>query len=237
MSTHSPDDEIVLDTLKESFSVLTLETPVERIESAGQTRRRQRRLLVGSGGVAVAAFVALGVQGVGNPPTAPPSAATGAPLHVQLDGFTVDADGHGNVDVTWDKSKYFSDPAGLQSALDRAGFPVLVKFGEFCKGASDSGTLDVHGQGPGVDAVMTGERVSASVVRFTFHTDKVPAGQELFIGYLSPAQLQTTHGNPGSVERLVPRQGPLTCTTTPPPPNPLIPPSEGLGGDPAKPAA
>ena len=39
---------------------------------------------------------------------------------------------------------------------------------------------------------------------------------ELFIGYLSPAQLAVTQGQPGSVERLVPTGVPLTCTTQAP---------------------
>ncbi len=47
----------------------------------------------------------------------------------------------------------------------------------------------------------------------------MPAGKELFIGYLTPSQLALTHGNPGSVERLVSTGVPLTCTTQPPPPN------------------
>jgi hypothetical protein len=236
MNTHPTDDESVFGALRESFATLDMHTPVERIEAAGHTRRRHRRLLLGSGGVAAVALVTLGVQGAGHPPTAPPTAAAGTPLHFQLDGFTVDADGHGKVDVTWDKSRYFSDPTGLQAALERAGFPVLVRTGEFCRGQSDPGTLDPHGRGPGVDAVMTGDRVSDSVVRFTFHTENMPAGQELFIGYLTPAQLQVTHGLPGSVERLVPREGPLTCTTTPPPPD-LSRLAPGTSGGGAKPAA
>jgi hypothetical protein len=47
----------------------------------------------------------------------------------------------------------------------------------------------------------------------------MPAGEELFIGYLSPSQLAVTHGQPGSVERLVPTGVPLTCTTAAPLPH------------------
>ena len=42
---------------------------------------------------------------------------------------------------------------------------------------------------------------------FTFTPSAMPAGEELFIGYLSPSQLAVTHGRPGSVERLVPDRG------------------------------
>ncbi len=54
-------------------------------------------------------------------------------------------------------------------------------------------------------------------VVFTFDRSGLPAGDELFIGYLSPAQLAITHGAPGSVERLVPTNTTLTCTTQAPP--------------------
>ena len=52
---------------------------------------------------------------------------------------------------------------------------------------------------------------------FTFTPAAMPAGKQLFIGYLNAAQLASVHMNPGSVERIVPAHGPLTCTTTPPP--------------------
>ena len=55
----------------------------------------------------------------------------------------------------------------------------------------------------------------------------MPAGKQLFIGYLSPAQLAVTHGQPGSVERLVSTGVPLTCTTQAPPPGPR---DNGPGG-------
>jgi hypothetical protein len=47
----------------------------------------------------------------------------------------------------------------------------------------------------------------------------MPAGKQLFIGYLTPAQLAVTGGQPGSVERLVSTGVPLTCTTQAPPAN------------------
>jgi hypothetical protein len=45
----------------------------------------------------------------------------------------------------------------------------------------------------------------------------MPAGKQLFIGYLNSAQLAVTQGRPGSVERLVSTGVTLTCTTTAPP--------------------
>jgi hypothetical protein len=50
-------------------------------------------------------------------------------------------------------------------------------------------------------------------VQLVFSPAAIPPGKQLFIGYLSPAQLAVTDGHPGSIERLVPIEGPLTCTT------------------------
>jgi hypothetical protein len=99
----------------------------------------------------------------------------------------------------------------------RATIPVLIKEGVFCKGPGDNGYLDPSGVGPGVSRVMTAEQQAGGAVAFVFTPSAMPAGDELFIGYLSPSQLAVTHGRPGSVERLVPAGVPLTCTTQPPP--------------------
>ena len=151
-----------------------------------------------------------------------PSLSTGAgPVHIRTAAFTVDTSTGGTVQVTLDKSQYIhysQDIAALQQALREAGFPVLIKEGVFCKGPRDDGTLDPSGVGPGVSRVMRGEDRPGGTVAFTFTPSAMPAGEELFIGYLSPAQLAATHGRPGSVERLVPTGVPLTCTTQPPVP-------------------
>jgi hypothetical protein len=87
------------------------------------------------------------------------------------------------------------------------------------EGPQDDGYLDPSGVGPRVDRVMKGERQADGTVVFVFAPSAMPAGKELFIGYLSPSQLAVTHGQPGSVERLVPTGVPLTCTTQAPPPH------------------
>ena len=66
---------------------------------------------------------------------------------------------------------------------------------------------------------MKGEGQADGTVVFVFTPSAMPAGKELFIGYLSPSQLAVTHGQPGSVERLVPTGIPLTCTTQAPAPH------------------
>jgi hypothetical protein len=185
-------------------------------------RRPTTRTGVLAAGTAVAALtgLALGVQALSHRPATPPPArlSTGpGSVHIHTAAFTVDSYTDGTLHVTWNKNQYFHDHAGLQQALREAGFPVLIKEGMFCQGPDDNGHLNPSGVGPGVSQVMKGERHDGTVV-FVFTPSAMPAGKELFIGYLTPAQLAITHGNPGSVERLVSTAGPLTCTTQAPPP-------------------
>ncbi|MFF5228219.1 hypothetical protein [Dactylosporangium sp. NPDC000521] len=237
MNDHDTD---VLDTLRGSLDAVTMGTPVEDIVTAGQARRSRRRLAAVAAGTVAVAGVALGVASLANPPAAPPAPIaapgtnTATEVHVRTVAYTVDSRADGTVQVTWTKRQWFEDPAGLEAALRQAGFPVVVKVGEFCAGPGDDLTL-VHGTGPGVTDVV--RPVPGADATFVFDASALPPGKQLFIGYLSPAQLEVTGGSPGSVERLVSIDTPLTCTT-------VAPPREGrpAGGEadpsakPAKPA-
>ncbi|MGW2519407.1 hypothetical protein ACWC09_20795 [Streptomyces sp. NPDC001617] len=214
MNEHDTD---VLDALRASLADVTLDTPLETIVADGRARRRGRRIALTAGATAVAAGLALGVPSYGHPSTAPPTSsgalATGAgTVHIRTAAYTIDSLKSGALRVSWDKQAYFDDHAGLEKALHEAGFPVQMKVGEFCKGPNDDGKLE-HGVGTGVDQVMKGRRVADDKVTFDFFPDAMPAHTELFIGYLDSAQLAITGGRPGSVERLVPTDQPLTCTT------------------------
>jgi hypothetical protein len=170
---------------------------------------------------AAAVTGALGVQAFTHSAATPASAVPGAKsgsVHIRTAAFTVDSYSDGTIHVTWNKNQY-QDSAGLQQALRAAGFPVLIREGVFCMGPHDNGYLDPSGVGPGVGQVMQGEQEPDGSVVFVFTPSAMPHGDELFIGYLSTSQLAVTHGRPGSVERLVPTNAPLTCTTQPPPAN------------------
>lgn len=174
-------------------------------------------------GTAIAAVtgVALGVH-LSNPSAAPRLArlSTGpGSVHIHTAAFTLDSYTDGTIHVTWGKKQYFQNHAGLQDALRQAGFPVLIKEGTFCRGPHGNPHLNPSGVGPGVGHVMKAERQSDGAVVFVFTPRAMPAGKELFIGYLTPSQLAITHGQPGSVERLVPKGVSLTCTTQAPPPH------------------
>ncbi|MDN3357817.1 hypothetical protein [Actinomadura sp. DC4] len=217
MNTHETE---VASALKDSLEDVTMHTPVNEIVGAGRARRRRRHLTFAATGVVAVTGVALGVPALSHPSTAPPGPGVSAGgVHIRTAAFSLDTQADGTLRVTWDKEKYFADHAGLQRALRAAGFPVLVKDGVFCRGPQDDGYLSPSGSGHGVERVVHGERQGDGRVNLVFDPAAMPRGKQLFIGYLSPAQLAAVNGNPGSVERLVPVSGALTCDTQAPPPH------------------
>jgi hypothetical protein len=213
MNDHDSEAHAVLDTLKDALNDTGMPTSAEQIMAAGRARQRRRFAYTATGltaGAAAITGLALGLT--------PPAQPAGG-VHIRTVAYTVDTQYGGTLRVTWDKQRYFEDRHGLEAALRSAGFPVSIKVGEFCRGPQDTGTLDPSGVGPGVEKVMKGERAGAGRVTFVFTPAAMPPGKQLFIGYLSAAQLAAVNGNPASVERLVPAAGPLTCTPQPPPAN------------------
>jgi hypothetical protein len=219
VNDHDTESALVLAKVRDAFDGVTMPTPLSEIVTNGQARRRRRRLLRAVAITSVAALTAVGIAIAARPAPAPRIAtAEGASgLHIRTVAYTLDTQPDATIKVTWTKQAYIQDPSGLQTALRRAGFPVLIKVGEFCKGPADDGYLDPSAQGRGVDTVMQAGSGAGSEVVFTFKPAAMPPGTELFIGYLSPAQLAVTHGRPGSVERLVPTGTTLVCTTQAPP--------------------
>jgi hypothetical protein len=218
MSTNETD---VTAALKGSLDGVTMHTPIDEIVTAGRARRRRRRVTYTATGVVAVTGIALGVPALSHPSTAPPGPGlSNGGVHIRTAAFALDSQTDGTLRVTWDKEKYFQDHAGLQRALRAAGFPVLIKEGVFCRGPQDDGYLSPSGGGRGVERVVHGERRgNGGGVNLIFNPAAMPAGKQLFIGYLSPAQLAAVNMNPGSVERLVPASGPLKCDTQAPPPH------------------
>jgi len=228
----------VIDALNGSLGEVSMHATADEIVAAGRTRRRRRRLASLATGVAGVSALALAIT-YGHPSAAPDTSAGGgavAGVHIHEAAYSVDSQSDGTVLVRWDKSQYVTNRAGLEAALHQAGFRVTTRVGEFCTGPGDDPSLNAAGIGPGVDKVMKGEPAGdGNQVTFVFTPSAMPAGKQLFIGYLSADQLAVTHGRPGSVERLVSATGPLTCTTTAPP---AAGPADGSGttdeGAPAK---
>jgi hypothetical protein len=223
MNDLDTESTLLLASVKDAFNGVTMPTPLSDIVIRGKARRRRRRAVRAGVLSSAAAVVAASIAVVAWPAAPPPATTGGAAtdLQVRTVAYTLDKHPDGTITLKWTKQAYISDPAGLQAALERVGFPVLIKVGEFCKGPSDDGYLDPSGQGRGVDAVMRATRSGDDVV-FTFYPAAMPADTELFIGYLSPAQLAVTGGRPGSVERLVPTSTALDCDTQAPPGHPAV---------------
>jgi hypothetical protein len=221
MTEYNSESASVLTAVHDAFEPVTMHTPLDTVVAQAGARRRRRHRTMTATAVAAVAGLAIGAVAYGYHST--PSAATATPatnvqpVRIVTAAYTVETQANGTVTVTWTKQGYFQDPAGLQAALQKAGFPVLVKVGGFCKGPGDDGYLDPSGQGNGVGQVMQASDDGSGHVVFTFDRSALPAGTELFIGYLSAAQLAITHGLPGSVERLVPTNTTLICTTQAPP--------------------
>jgi hypothetical protein len=184
------DHDTVLDAVRDSLDVVTMHTPVEQIVAVGRARRR-RRLVGRVAGAAVVAGLTVAVTTYGDPSPSPGDSSAAGGVHVHAAAYTVDSNPDGTVSVTWDKEKYFNDHQGLQAALRQAGFPVLIKVGEFCRGPRDDGNLGPSGVGKGVDRVMKGERNADGKVTFVFTPSAMPAGTQLFIGYLTSNRPRT----------------------------------------------
>jgi hypothetical protein len=77
----------------------------------------------------------------------------------------------------------------------------------------DPNRKDTGGKKPGAAPDAQEQDHQTEPVVLVFTPSAVPPGKQLFIGYLSPEQLAITGGHPGSIERLVPIDTPLVCTT------------------------
>jgi len=213
----------VISELNGSLGEVSMHATADEIVAVGRTRRRRRRLVGVAAGVAGVSALTLTIT-YGHSPTAPAVSAGGHPatgVHIHEASFTLDSQSDGTLRVTWDKQRYFTDHASLETALHQAGFPVTMRVGEFCLGPGDDPTVDQSGVGPGVDQVMKGEDAGTGTVTFVFTPSAMPAGKQLFVGYLTEAQ-RAAAGSVGSVERLVSATAPLTCTTT----LPALPPAQ-----------
>jgi hypothetical protein len=226
----------VINALNGSLGEVDMHATADEIVAVGRTRRRHRRLVGVASGIAGVSALALAAT-FAHPSATPVASGGGGAaggVHIHEAAYTVDSQSDGTVRVTWDKARYFTDRAALQAALRQAGMPLTMRVGEFCTGPGDDATLNSSGVGPGVDKVMKGEADdNGKRVTFVFTPSAMPVGKQLFIGYLTDAQLAVTHGHPGSVERLVSATGPLTCTTTAPP---AAAPADGAGTEATEPA-
>ena len=178
------DDVMV--QVRESFSGLRMDTPVEEVFARSRARRRRRRSGLAAAGATAcaaagaAAAVTLALSGPGAAPGGPTAARSGnpSPSHraATLTAFSVtNGPGDSTTLILYKGPKYPRlDPAALRAALARHGIPALVTVGTFCRsagGAPDGLGKVVHpsNQADGSAMVISGQAM--------------PPGSRLSIGY------------------------------------------------------
>lgn len=201
----------VMCQVRESFSGLRMETPVEAVFTRSRVHRRRRRsgVTAAAAAGAVAAAVTLTLGGPVRSPASPGPASSGP---VRLAAFSVTSGPGDSTTLILRKGPQYPrlDPRALRQALAQHGIPALVTVGTFCRpaqGASPGVPKAVHatGQADGSDAIVIDGRAippgtRLSIGLFPGHTRMllVPDGTRLTCGGApgQPAAHITPTGTP-----------------------------------------
>jgi hypothetical protein len=160
------DDELNT-TVRERFTGVVMDTPVEDIVKRGRGVRARRRIPVAAGGVAAVAGVAIGataLAGAGQPASHPTKAS--------LTAWTVQKEGNGNIRVT---IRELRDPSGLQAKLRADGVPANVSSGGLPPACTPVNVT--KGQ---MKSVYTRRQHGHQIV-FVIHPSALPSGTGVFI--------------------------------------------------------
>lgn len=199
-----------LTTARDSLTEVRMGTPLDTIVRHGRAARRRHRVigLAGTGAVAVAAALVIGLTGViGSGPAQHAST-------IRTAAFTLVSNANGTATLTI-HPRVLLDPKILQRDLRKDGVPAMVTTGRFC--SSDpppAGFLRVVSFQPGPRG---SGRQPVKDPTVTFHPSAMPAGAELSFGNFQLANRQQTSF------ALIDSSS-YTCTTT----APTAPPREGV---------
>ena len=212
------NDDSATGTVRESLTVardslteVHMSTPLDAIVRHGQVTRRRHRLigLAGTGAVAAAAALVVGLTGVTG--TAPAH----RPAVIRTAAFTLVSNANGTATLTI-HPRVLLAPKILQRDLRKDGIPALVTAGRFCSSAPPpSGFLRVASFEP--KPGRRGHITHAADPTVTFHPSAMPAGAELSFGNFRLANRQQTSF------ALIDTSS-YTCTGT----APATPPREGV---------
>lgn len=138
------DHDDVMCQVRESFSGLHMDMPVEQVFTAGRARRRRRlsgltAATTAVAGAAAAITLTLGgpAQVLGGPAQTrsgnPPPPSSSSP--VKLAAFSVSSGPGESTTLIVHKGPQYpqADPGALRQALARHGIPALVTVGTFCR--------------------------------------------------------------------------------------------------------
>ena len=160
------DDELHT-TVRDHFTDVRMDTPMDEIVTRGRAVRARRRIPVAVGGLAAAAGVAIGVATLasGGQPASHATSAT-------LTAWTVQKQANGDVRVT---IRDLRDPSGLQARLRADGIPASVSYSGLpaaCQPAAVTKT-QLHSVG---NRQQHGHRLV-----FIIHPSALPSGDGVFI--------------------------------------------------------
>ena len=189
----------VICQVRESFSGLRMDMPVEKVFAASRARRRRRLSGLTAAAAATAgaaAAITLTLGGAAPPHSGtPPSPPSPSASPVTLAAFSVtDGPGHSTTLTLYKGARL--DPSALREDLARHGIPALVTVGTFCRSA------------PGA-SVSFGQVVQPSTLPdgtdvMVINGTAMPPGTRLSIGYFA-----------GHVRLLLIKDGaPLSCSSS-----------------------
>jgi hypothetical protein len=160
------DDELRT-TVRERFTGVRMDTPVDQIVARGRAVRARRRIPVAAGGLAAAAGVAIGVATLvsGGPHASHATSAT-------LTAWTVQKQANGDVRVT---IRDLRDPSGLQARLRADGIPANVSFSGLPAACQPVAVTKSQ-----LSSVVTHQQHGRRMV-FVIHPSALPSGDGVFI--------------------------------------------------------
>jgi hypothetical protein len=197
------NDSELIALVRGSVAEVHATTPLAQVISRGRAVRTRRQIArtagIGLAGVAAASALAVGLSGVlGATPGAPrPTQRAGTDRAV---GFVLTANANGTLTLTM---RQMLDPTALQRALAEHGVRALVKTGTYCTSnpsppaPQSIGVLITRPSIQGSVGLVPApsQPTPGSLNRIFDHTKTVidpaamPAGTELFFGYLPGDQL------------------------------------------------
>lgn len=133
----------VMDQVRESFSGLRMDMPVEHVFARSRVRRRRRKAgltaMAAAGAAAAAMTLTLGGPAPARSGNPPPS-----PGPVRLAAFAVTNGPGESTTLTLHKGPGYQslDPSALRQALARHGIPALVTVGTFCRSRPGAAGFD-----------------------------------------------------------------------------------------------
>jgi hypothetical protein len=167
------EHEQVICQVRDSFSGLHMDMPVESVFARSRARRRHQLSGLTAAGAATAGAAVAVTLTLGLPPSTGSGHRPASPGPVRLAAFSVTS-GPGHSTTLSLRQGQRLDAAALRRALARRGIPALVTVGTFCRTA---------GGVPGAQLKVVHPLGVAGGSDKTVIAETIPAGTRLSIGY------------------------------------------------------